>query len=252
MSVLVLYAIAPPAVPGSEGPDLGQGLAGEPLRAIPCGNVMALVGEMSAPPPLTRESLGGQDAAVRRLAELFPALLPVRFGEHVAGEANLAARLAPRATELAEALERVAGCVQMTLRVFRTASSLPGKEAGEALPVEQDVPREGEAEVGPGTRYLAARRRALERERSVPEIAPLRVELGPLIRGERVERTLTPQEVRAEAALVATVYHLIARSDLEAYTRALAAGSEDLSGIRVAASGPWPPYAFAPRPGDSP
>ncbi len=292
MSVLYLYALAPapPADrPGSVLPPLGAGLAGEPLRAVPVGGLLALVGKAAAPPALSAQTLAGQDATVRRLADLLPALLPVRFGEHAAGEADLAERLAPRAAELSAALERVAGCVQMTLRVFRTAASPPGTEAAGADPPSTPVSAAG----GPGTRYLAARRQDLERARAVPEIAPLRDALAPLLRAERAERlerlsrgpsppgpfdsnlnvgaelasarveaSSTPtQKTKTKtksaprplapfsrnAELLATVYHLIERGSVAAYSRALAEASSRLSGVRVAVSGPWPAYAFTPE-----
>jgi Gas vesicle synthesis protein GvpL/GvpF len=256
VTVLYLYALAPAPLASAE--PLGTGLAGEPLRAVPCGRLLALVGEVAAPPAVTAEALAGQDAAVRRLADVLPALLPVRFGEHAAGEAELAEHLAPLAAELSEALERVAGCVQMTLRVFRTASSLPGHEAALPVPVPAAAP-----EGGPGTRYLAARRQAVEQARAVPEIAPLRAALAPLLRGERAERLARSErgpavpsppgplsrsagEGERGAELVATVFHLIERGSVERYGRLLAEGAHQLPGVRVSASGPWPAYAFAP------
>jgi len=272
VTVLYLYALAPALVSGVSGvsgaagsavPALGTGLAGEPLRAVPCGRLLALVGEVAAPPAVSAQALAGQDAAVRRLADLLPALLPVRFGEHAAGEAELAEHLAPLAAELSEALERVAGCVQMTLRVFRTAASLPGHDAAQPVPAPaaSGVATTAAAlEGGPGTRYLAARRQAVEQARVVPEIAPLRAALGPLLRGERTERlerrpavpsppgplSRSAGEGGRGAELVATVFHLIERGSVETYGRLLADEGHQLPGVRVSASGPWPAYAFAP------
>jgi hypothetical protein len=54
------------------------------------------------------------------------------------------------------------------------------------------------------------------------------------VRDERVETR----------AGVTSVYHLVPRAAAEAYRRALdrAAAAQ---GLRIAVSGPWPPYAFA-------
>jgi gas vesicle protein GvpL/GvpF len=225
LSGLYLYALlaGEPA-----GPALA-GLAGEPLRFLPCGGFVAAVGEQPAAPKVSAAALAGHDAAVRRLAERVAALLPARFGGWLPDAAALVARLAPHAAEVAAALALVRGCVQMTLRVF-----------GEPLPaaaVRAEPPRAGP---GPGARYLAARRQALARERSLPEIAPLTAALAPLLRAERLER-------HARGRLLGTAYHLVRREDAAAYGETVAGAAALLGGRTVAASGPWPPYAFAPE-----
>lgn len=184
----------------------------EPLRLVRCGELLIVAGGEA--PPLTPESLAEQDALVRRLN--VPALLPIRFGEKVRDEEELRKLLKPRTADLIEALKKVRGCVQMTLRAFGEPAPMPG-------PVEQG---------GPGTRYLEARRREIERAHSLPEIGPLLDLLRPLVRAERIER-------KEQGALLGTVYHLVRREDLPAY-------QEAAQGQGVTVSGPFPPYAFAP------
>lgn len=212
---LYLYAVLSqePASPGS-------GLAGEPLRLVRCGEVLVAAGE--AEPKATPENLAAQDAVVRRLSGLVPALLPIRFGETVRDEEELRKLLQPRGPALAEALEQVRGCEQMTLRVFGDPDA---------------PPPEPQEDAGPGTRYLESRRREIERAHSLPEIGPLLDRLRPLVRAERIER-------KEQGTLLGTVYHLVRREDVPAYKEALQ--EEE----RVRASGPWPPYAFAPGLGD--
>lgn len=178
----------------------------KPLRLIRCGDLLVVAGE--AVPKVTPENLAAQDAVVRGLD--VPAVLPIRFGETVSDEEDLRKLLKPRSSDLAAALEQVRGCQQMTLRVFGDPAPLP------------------ELQGGPGTRYLEARRRAY----SLPEIGPLLERLRPLVRAERIER-------KDQGRLLGTVYHLVRREDLQAYKEA----SKD---DRVAVSGPFPPYAFAP------
>jgi Gas vesicle synthesis protein GvpL/GvpF len=227
---LYVYGIAGTSPPE----DLGPGLAGEPLRRIGNGAVCAVAGEMDEPPRPEPAALTAQDAVVRRLAESLPALLPARFGQWLPDEQAVAGWLAAHGPELAEALALVAGCVQMTLRVFRE----PGDPE---VPMPADPP-ELEAAAGPGTRYLAQRRREAERERSLPEIAPLREALRPLLKAERIERPASPGRLHA------TAYDLIARGADGGYTRLVAEAAPALPGWHVTASGPWPPYAFAPVP----
>jgi len=183
-----------------------------PLRLVRCGVLLIVVGEEA--PALTPENLAAQDAVVRRLSA--SAVLPIRFGEKVQDEEELCKLLKPRSSDLIAALERVRGCEQMTLRVFGEPAPLPE-------PVEQG---------GPGTRYLEARRREIERAHSLPEIEPLLERLRPLVKAERIER-------KEQGRLLGTVYHLVRKEDVPAYKEA---AKDD----RVTLSGPFPPYAFAP------
>ena len=184
-----------------------RGALGEPVRAVRTGALFALAGEVEGAPELTAKALRAHDAAVRRLAEACPALLPVRFGSVAADGLDFSGREA----ELLEALELVRGREQMTLRVY-----------GEARPPER----------GSGTAYLESLRRA----RAVPELDPLRAVLGPLVRAERTE----PHE----GGFLASVYHLIDRGSAPAYLRAVEAATLE---VRVAATGPWPAWSFAPE-----
>lgn len=225
MSPLYVYALMDEEPSGL----LGAGLAGEPLTVLRCGGVAAVAGEQETAPAPSPAALARHDEVVRRLAEIAPAVLPARFGQWVRGEAELRETLAPRAGEVAEALALVRGCVQMTLRVF-----------GEALPEE---PAPVDTSGGPGARYLAARRQALERARSLPEMAALREALKPLLRAERIERV----ERHGAGRLLGTAYHLVPRDRAAEYLGTVeATGGELPGGWRVAASGPWPPYAFGP------
>ncbi len=225
-SLLYLYALVNEEPTGI----LGEGIAGEPLRLVHCGGIAggiaAVVGDLDVRPRPEREALQRQDAAVRRLAELFGALLPARFGECFTDEAELSGRIAPRAGDLAASLALVRGCAQMTLRVFGDA--------------EIAMETEPEGAGSPGTRYLESRRRERQRARSLPEIDPLREALMPLLRAERIER-------HEAGPLLGTAYHLVPRAQTGVYLAALEEARGRLGGRRVAVSGPWPPYAFGPE-----
>jgi hypothetical protein len=220
--ILYIYAVA---FAGIEPPGpLGTGIGDEPLRLIPAGGLVAVAGSLPAPPRAEPETLKRQDAVVRRLAGLFAALLPVRFGETAADESAVAAKIAPRESELTAALQLVRGCVQMTLRVFGEPDPAP------AVPATTG---------GPGARYLEARRQEQEALRSLPEIGPLSLALRPIVRAERIER-------HAAGPLLGTAYHLVPREGTAAYLAAVEEARGLIGGRRVAATGPWPPYAFAP------
>jgi hypothetical protein len=218
---LWLYALA--AEPPATAPGL-PGAAGEPPRVVPgVAGLTVVVGEVDTPPAASEATLRAHDAVVRALAAAADPVLPVRFGQWVGDEAELARLLAPRAAALRDALRQVAGCQQMTLRVLAPAPP----------PAAEPPPAPAEPS-GPGTRYLLARRRELA---SPPRIAPLLARLAPLVRAERLAPAPRPY--------AATVYHLVERRRLAAYLATLAAAADD--DPHLAWSGPWPPWAFAPE-----
>ena len=220
--ILYIYAIA-----DTEPMDaLGTGIGDEPLTLVTAGRLVAVAGSLPGRPAADAGMLKRQDAVVRRLAGLFTALLPVRFGESAADEASIAAKIAPREKELTTALELVRGCVQMILRVF-----------GEPDPAPEPAPATA---AGPGARYLEARRQEQAALRSLPEIGPLSLALRPLLRAERIER-------QATGPLLGTAYHLVPREGTAVYLKAVEEARSRIGGRRIAASGPWPPYAFAPE-----
>jgi hypothetical protein len=222
VSALYVYALAgaPPAVA------MARGIAGEPVAAVEVGGFVALVGAVEREPAPSGPSLRAHDAVVRRLAEATPALLPARFASLVDDEAALRRALEPRASELRAALALVEGREQMILRVFAAA-------AAAAPPGEPPI----DPALGPGARYLAGRAAAVARAREATEIAPLRPALAALIRAERIERHET----------VVSVYHLVDRGAAAHYGAAVDGSAASLAPVRVAWSGPWPAYAFAPE-----
>jgi len=118
---------------------------------------------------------------------------------------------AGREDELLAALDLVRGREQMTLRVY-----------GDAPPLDR----------GSGTAYLESLRRA----RAVPQIDPMRAAVAALVRAERTEVHEPP--------LLASVYHLIDRGSADEYLRAV----RDVPvAVRVAPTGPWPAWSFAPE-----
>jgi len=220
MSRVYLYALLG-AAPSCE---TGLGVCAERLRVVMVGGLLALVGDVGETPEPTAVTLRAQDAVVRRLAAVVDAVLPVRFGTLAADEAALAESLALRQPQLARALDRVSGCEQMTLRVWgevTAAAAPPMDTAG-----------------GPGTRYLAGRRRAHEWAHRVPELEPARRRLGDLVREERAQRHDRPP-------LLATVQHLIPRGAGGRYIDAIDAARAGLRPWRVSVTGPWLAYAFA-------
>jgi hypothetical protein len=210
----------------------GAGLGGEPLRLVPCGDFAAVVGELADTPTLNASALRGHDAVVRAVAQHTDAILPARFGCFVNDETALRDAVKPRERELTEALCLVRGREQMTVRVYGTEAVTPAADEPAAA-----APAAG---ARPGTDYLVSRQRDRRRAREVPELDPVRPALATIVREERAQRHRTPP-------LLASVYHLIERGQAATYQETLTRAAASLGGVRVTASGPWPPYAFAPE-----
>jgi Gas vesicle synthesis protein GvpL/GvpF len=206
--------------------DCGVGICAERLRLVVVGDLVAVVGDVPMTPEPSAMTLRTQDAVCRRLAAEVDAVLPARFGTVVADDGALTETLALRSPRLVRALGRVAGCEQMTLRVWGDAPAPP--------PAARD---ETPAADGPGRRYLADRSRAHARAHSVPELAPLRQRLADLVRAELAERHDRPP-------LLATVQHLVRRGAGPRYLEHVDAARDSLKPWRVSATGPWLPYAF--------
>jgi Gas vesicle synthesis protein GvpL/GvpF len=240
-AVIYVYAIANERVVVD---DL-TGISGEPLRIVSIGACHAIVGTTStdehAPP--SADVLRAQDALVRTLATRASALLPARFGSRFVNEATLRDALDAMASRLEQALARVRGCEQMTIRAF-AADTLT--EILPASPVASsssaDLASDGASESpGPGTRYL--RQRASELRVLPPSLDRLRHHLSALIHDERIETGRAP--------VIGSIHHLIPRGTADAYRHAVreAEASAEValatSGIRIRVSGPSPAYAFA-------
>lgn len=234
---LWLYALTreplPPGAPrGAAGEPLGAWAVAAPPAAAgaadAAGALFVVAGEVAEALRPSEEALRAHDRTVRALAALLDPLLPVRFGESVASAADLGPSLAPRRAALLAALAEVAGCVQVTLRV----------PPPPAPPSRQPDAPSTAAAPGAGTRYLLARRADARAAAAPPPHArPLLDRLAPFVRRQRVAAGRPP--------FAASVYHLVPRDRLDEYLAALAAGAAALD-PPIAASGPWPPWSFAP------
>jgi hypothetical protein len=113
----------------------------------------------------------------------------------------------------------------MTLR-FSGAAPVPEKLSDEP------------AAAGPGTRYLAERKRRLAARPLPPALGALRAALAPLVRDERVDAT---------GPGCFALHHLLRHGLAGDYRARVAAQRPRLAEVHLTTSGPWPPYAFAPE-----
>jgi len=250
--------------------DLGgeAGVGGCAARVLTVGGFAAVVGDFAG----ERVGVGREELmAHNRVNGLVLALttpLPFRFGTLVTA-GRLGEYVRRNEAALRAGLGRVEGCVEMGVKIIRrpagagaceesggpdealpsgkggvpialTAGGEPSVERGEegAAPAGLSAPRAGR-----GTAYLAARRRAImgdERLRAGAEeiAAGLAKFLSGVVR-ESSER-LSPAE-----ALAVRAAHLVERGRVAEYQSRLREFGAARPGLRLLASGPWPPYSFA-------
>jgi hypothetical protein len=208
--MIYLYAIAD-GLPGVG--DL-QGVARESLRLLTLDSLTLVAGDVLESPPLDATVLADQDRVVRELHKQSAALLPMRFGTIYESVDAAARAIKTRGPVLRDALARVNGRDQMTLRIL-------GRSTG--------VVRAASS----GTEYLR-HRAALA---TPPAIAPLIDALKPLQRATRIEASTT-------SGMIASVYQLIDRGSSETYVERVQAVAPRIADLTVRISGPSPCYAF--------
>jgi hypothetical protein len=210
MSVCV-YALAPRGARRSGV----KGLAGEQLRTITLGTVVAIVGDVTARPRPTVANLLRYDRILTELWAQSGALLPVRFGTILAHASELDHALRLRGATLRRRLAVVRDRAQMTVLV---PIPYPNRR------------RATRRRARTGAEYLRAARAAHD----VPGFAQLRPAVRRWVRDERMQMR----------GSIGTVYHLVPRSAADRYRSALERAARD-AGIRVRVLGPRLPYAFS-------
>jgi hypothetical protein len=138
-------------------------------------------------------------------------LLPVRYGTRLEDEAALARAVGERRDELAAALDRVRGAVELSVRAVGTGARQPAPSPAEATT---------------GAEYLRMRAR-LEAGRDQAAGA----------RASAEGRPRPPELFRAA--------YLLERGSVERFTAEVARLQNENPGLSILCTGPWPPYSFA-------
>jgi hypothetical protein len=192
---------------------------GHRVAFIAVAGMIAAIEQVDAAPPLSEASLRLQHEIVLRIAARVNEMLPVRFGAAMDRE-ELDRLLTSRKGVLTEALDLVRGRVQMTIRVRQSPPMPRGAKGSSPGNVS-------------GTAYLEARRAAAGQPPS-PAAEAIIAAVRQFVVAERHD-----SDPRSGTA---STYHLIDRRDVQPYRSALS----DLDVAVGSASGPWPPFAFAP------
>ncbi len=193
------------------------GLGGEDLRVVSAGELRAIAGECASAPAATPEALLRFEQIVEALMGE-RTVLPARFGTILADEDAAVELLTGRHRQLADALRRVGGAVEMGVRA--------GWSDGE--------PERPSAETR-GADYLLGR---LEHRQRAQRLA---AELDAALAGlalERACRILARPEGQVSAA------YLVTRPRVDAFRAACDRLAETITDAGVICTGPWPPYSF--------
>jgi hypothetical protein len=210
--VIELYAITDH--PGPPLPKVPQ------LKAVPIDGLAAVCapagdGEVSP------ETLWRHEEVVEALMADRD-LLPVRYGTRLEDEAAVARAVEGRRDELAAALDRVRGAVELSVRVVATGTPPGGPAATEA---------------GSGVEYLREKARVEASQEHM--VRALHEPLAALARAS-VERRPRPPELFRAA-------YLIERDAVERFAAEVAVVQDANAGLGILCTGPWPPYSFAAR-----
>jgi hypothetical protein len=194
---------------------------GHAIESIEMLGVYALVERLDRPPVVSEQALRDQHQVIAQLHARSGALLPARFGAFL-DPRELQSIVEQRRTAIVEALRRVQGRSQMTIRLL----------VAEPTGAVRSVPVRGRAATG--TEYLESRRASM---------SPLPAALSAAsvaVRGIAVDERVESRRGGAAAML----YHLVDRGQIPAYRDLLA--DVDSDDGRLTVTGPWAPFAFTP------
>jgi hypothetical protein len=221
--VIWVYAIgerpeAPPSVRGT-------GLAGAPLESVREGGLLAVLSRHAELPQVsTVDALWAHEHVVERvMAER--AVLPMRFGAPLPGEAPLRRALATRHDELLRALDAVRGRVELAVRAIGAdRPHVPAPDVAGATE-RHDTGRE----------YVRAK---LElRNRAEAAGSALHAPLAALA----VAETRRPSRGGSELLRAAYLVERPVVAEFRAVAQGLQRKHPDAA---VLCTGPWPPYSF--------
>jgi hypothetical protein len=200
----------------------GAGHGGAPLCVVARGGVAAICSRHEhIDLPVEAEHLWRHERVAEALMDDH-AVLPVRFGTTVADDDALAAMLDERQAEFRDALERVRGRVEMSVKAVWT----PPEPAAEPP----------DAAASPGRTYLLGRL----------ETRNVAVALADAIHARLAAHAVEARrEVLVTPRLLLSAAYLVDRGDVDALLEASDEAARDHPEVELLCIGPWPPHTFA-------
>jgi gas vesicle protein GvpL/GvpF len=227
-SRLLLYCIADAAAA------LPHGARADGLQPIVHGGLAAVVSPLAesarVEAPAKADLL--EYARVIRSQHSVADVVPMRFGSVLSGEAAVRAHLDEQREVYVRTLTRVAGCVELGVRVLFSAPPPPTVPDMAVKPMSRS-----------GAAYLESRRRHYSAESRLREQCEaleqsLLSKVVPLCREHRTE---FPAPRPGEPALC-SLYFLVPREQVLAFRTAVSSIPVEYTDIVL--SGPWPPFNF--------
>jgi hypothetical protein len=215
------------------------GVGGAPVRLLSLGRLSAVVSDAHAEPfAVTEENLLAHNR-VNAAALAVSTPLPFRFGTRAAPE-RLAEYAASNEAALAEALARVRGRVEMSVKLMEKTE---GEEKAEGKSESEAGGGEEAAAVGRGTAFLLKKRReVLGEEAARLHAEELAAWLAAGLAGLACE---SAARVSPSEAIVVRAAHLVERERVAEYRTRLRELGAGRPALRLLTSGPWPPYSFS-------
>jgi hypothetical protein len=229
---LYVYCLSDEVTAGAVENEVG--VAGARPRLIEHAGISAVVSPLDDEKiAVTRENVLAHERVVRRvLTETTP--LPFRFGT-IVSEARLTSYLDSQQGSLKAQLERVRGAVEMSVKIIWRPEAGGSEAAGGGGEEEA-------SEAGSGTRFLLEKRRELLGEGALKERAEeVSAWLGRTVEGLVRESSVS---LRPSENLILAASHLVERSLLADYRRALGCAKTERPELHFLTSGAWPPYSF--------
>jgi Gas vesicle synthesis protein GvpL/GvpF len=229
---LLLYCVGgtTSALPAS-----GLGVQGGEIQCVAQGDLVAVVSPVAelarVETPDAAELLAYE--RVIRSQHIVADVVPMRFGSVLPDEAAVRAHLDGQRATYLRTLARVAGCVEMGVRVLLSVPHTPAASGQAAHPPARS-----------GVDYLKAVQRRYSAESQLrDDCAALEQSLvskvAPLCREHRME--LAP--LRPGEPALCSLYFLVPRQQVAAFRAALSPVM-DGDPSRTTLSGPWPPFNF--------
>ncbi len=210
------------------------GVAGAKPYLLTCGSITAVVSDFAGDRvPVSRAEVFAHTRVVDTILTAATPL-PFRFGTVVRRE-RLESYIEFRKDALHAQLDRVQGCVEMSVKILRDTGQATSHPAEEQEPAPAP---------GPGTAFLEAKRReslgrARQKQQAEKVAAWLAGEMGTVVQESTVH-------VQPTEALVVAAAYLVERERLKEYRKHLQGVLREApADLRFLASGPWPPYSFS-------
>jgi hypothetical protein len=212
-----------------------SGLGTAPLDAATVEGLTAVFNEVSSDVVrLDEATLWQHERVIEALMERHT-VLPVRFGTTFSDPGALSTALDDRRSALRASLQKVAGKVELGVRVI-----------GEGLLEDDPVGRETTPTTGRD--YILGRvrehsRRAAGAAEARRTLEPLHRELEHLSSDARARWSVSPETLLAAA-------YLVDEERVEDFRAAVDRAEKQRRDVRIFCTGPWPPYNFVDFQGD--